>query len=133
MLRPSNLLSPSPSISLRSSPSRRFGLFGGGRRIEEFYDIRDEIGRGTCGRVHVALHRKTGEAWAVKMIETRKFGLTPGLSPNELIQEADVLRTISHPNVVRLQDIFQSQNALYLVMELVRGGDLFDRIIDRGR
>lgn len=40
---------------------------GGGRRIEEFYDIREEIGRGTCGRVHVALHRKTGEAWAVKV------------------------------------------------------------------
>jgi hypothetical protein len=40
---------------------------GGGRRIEDFYDIREEIGRGTCGRVHVALHRKTGEAWAVKV------------------------------------------------------------------
>jgi serine/threonine protein kinase len=31
------------------------------------------------------------------------------------------------------QDIFQSEDAIYLVMELVRGGDLFDRIIDRGR
>jgi len=42
---------------------------GGGRRIEDYYDIREEIGRGTCGRVHVALHRKTGEAWAVKVNE----------------------------------------------------------------
>lgn len=67
------------------------------------------------------------------MIETRKFGLTPGLSPRELVQEAEVLRTIAHPHVVRLQDIFQTDDALYLVMELVRGGDLFDRIVDRGR
>jgi hypothetical protein len=38
-----------------------------------------------------------------QVIETRKFGLTPGLSPKELIQEAEVLRTITHPNIVRLQ------------------------------
>ncbi|EWM29175.1 checkpoint kinase [Nannochloropsis gaditana] len=103
------------------------------RRIEEFYDIREEIGRGTCGRVHVALHRKTGESWAIKIIETRKFGLTPGLSPKELVQEAEVLRSIAHPYVVRLQDIFQTEDVIYLVMELVQGGDLFDRIVDRGR
>lgn len=67
------------------------------------------------------------------MIETRRFSLTPGLSAKELIQEAEVLRTINHPNVVRLGDIFQSEKAIYLVMELVKGGDLFDRIIDKGR
>ena len=66
-------------------------------------------------------------------IETRRFGLTPGLSPKELVQEAEVLRTIQHPSIVRLQDIFQWAGRMYLVMELVRGGDLFDRIVDRGR
>lgn len=45
------------------------------------------------------------------MIETRKFGLTPGLSPRELVQEAEVLRQIAHPHVVRLQDIFQVRPA----------------------
>jgi serine/threonine protein kinase len=67
------------------------------------------------------------------VIETRRFGLTPGLSPKELVQEAEVLRAIQHPSIVKLQDIFLSEGAIYLVMELVRGGDLFDRILDRGR
>ena len=53
--------------SLRSSPSGSLGVFGGGRRIEDLYDIREEIGRGTCGRVHVGVNRLTRQDWEVKV------------------------------------------------------------------
>ena len=53
--------------SLRSSPSGSLGLFGGGRRVEDYYDIREEIGRGTSGRVYLGVHRITGESWAIKV------------------------------------------------------------------
>jgi calcium/calmodulin-dependent protein kinase I len=51
----------------------------------------------------------------------------------ELAREADMLKTVTHPYVIKLLDIFHGDGRLYLVMELVRGGDLFDRIIDKGR
>jgi hypothetical protein len=66
--RGNGLFSPfKPVAALRSSPSGSLGVFGGGRRIEEHYDIRGEIGRGTSGRVHIGVNRKTGEEFAVKV------------------------------------------------------------------
>ena len=66
------------------------------------------------------------------MIETRKFALTPGLTPKELVQEAEMLKRVDHEYIIKLEDIFQTDQALYLVMDLVSGGDLFDRIVEKG-
>ena len=52
---------------------------------------------------------------------------------DELIQEAELLRSLAHRHIIRLKDIFADDEHLYIVMELVRGGDLFDRIVARGR
>lgn len=55
------------------------------------------------------------------------------ISTQELAREAEMLRAVTHPNIIKLLDIFREEGRLYLVMELVRGGDLFDRIVDKGR
>lgn len=109
------------------------------RRIEEEYDLRDLLGTGTCGEVRRAIHRQTGEERAVKIIslDGRGGGAMPGMSSEKLeaIQaEADILRSLDHPCVVKLFDVYISPGkANYLVMEFIRGGDLFDRIIERER
>jgi hypothetical protein len=51
----------------------------------------------------------------------------------ELRGEAEMLKQLDHPYIVKLEDVFTSDTAVYLVMELLHGGDLFDRIVDRGR
>ena len=118
------------------------------RRIEEEYDLRDLLGTGTCGEVRRAIHRQTGEERAVKIISIDGRGggggggggggaIMPGMSSEKLaaIQaEADILRSLDHPYVVKLFDAYISPGkAIYLVMELIRGGDLFDRIVERER
>jgi len=50
-----------------------------------------------------------------------------------LKKEAEMMNQLDHPNIVKILDSFQTDLTLYIVMELVRGGDLFDRIVDRGR
>lgn len=47
--------------------------------------------------------------------------------------EIAILRLVRHPHIVRMEEIFESQQHLYIVMSLVRHGDLFDRIIARKR
>lgn len=47
--------------------------------------------------------------------------------------EAHMIRALKHENIIALEDVFSDRNTLYLVMELVRGGDLFDRIVSLGR
>jgi serine/threonine protein kinase len=108
------------------------------RRIEEEYDPRDLLGTGTCGEVR----RATGDERAVKIISIDGRGGggigMGGMSSEKLaaIQaEADILlRSLDHPYVVKLFDACISPGkAIYLVMELIRGGDLFDRIVERER
>ena len=64
--------------------------------IEDFYVIGDQLGAGMCGQVHLCVHRQTRKQYAVKIIDTRKFPLSPGLSPRELRQEAELMKNLNH-------------------------------------
>eukprot|EP00574_Skeletonema_japonicum_P001056 CAMPEP_0201741886 /NCGR_PEP_ID=MMETSP0593-20130828/47038_1 /ASSEMBLY_ACC=CAM_ASM_000672 /TAXON_ID=267983 /ORGANISM="Skeletonema japonicum, Strain CCMP2506" /LENGTH=1254 /DNA_ID=CAMNT_0048236225 /DNA_START=144 /DNA_END=3908 /DNA_ORIENTATION=+ len=109
------------------------------RRVEDEYDLRDLLGSGTCGEVRRAIHRRTGNERAVKIISITERGMGGAnfFSKEKLsaIQaEAEILRSLDHPYVVKLFDVFVAPGkAIYLVMELIRGGDLFDRIVERER
>ena len=100
--------------------------------IEDEYIIGDEIGSGMCGNVHECIHRSSGVHYAVKIIDTRKFTMSPGLSATELREEANMMLSLDHPNIIRIKDTYEIEHWIFIVMEYVRGGDLFDRIIERG-
>jgi serine/threonine protein kinase len=99
------------------------------KRIETIYELREKIGDGTSGQVRRAIHRQTGQEFAVKVICLRRQ-----LDTKQMEQEVSLMRTLDHPYIVQLIDVFvQSGVAMYLVMELVAGGDLFDRIVQQER
>eukprot|EP00977_Amphora_coffeiformis_P023297 scaffold12931_cov117-Amphora_coffeaeformis.AAC.2 len=105
------------------------------RRLEQDYEVRDLLGEGTAGLVRRAIHRQTGEARAVKVIRVQKRPFSSAL-PSALADvqaEAKILQGLSHPYIVKLDDFYVTDSAVYLVMELLAGGDLFDRIVDKGR
>ena len=115
------------------------------RRFEEDYDLRDMLGSGTVGQVFRAIHRKTGQERAVKRIPwtgglpSRQF-MNRGQYQNDQQDqqhpwqaEAAILQKLNHPYIVDLIDVYVNTNALYIVMELLPGGDLFDRIVARER
>ena len=106
------------------------------RRIEEEYDIRDLLGRGTCGEVRRAIHRTSGQQRAVKIVSLPSPGLMMNTTNKQQQQwqaEARILQTLEHPYIIKLVDVFRADSHLYLVMELSTGGDLFDRIVQRGK
>jgi hypothetical protein len=99
------------------------------RRIETVYDIREVLGDGTSGQVRRAIHRQSGEEYAVKIISLRRK-----LDMTMMEREVSLLQSLDHPYIVQLIDVFVHHGvAMYLVMELVRGGDLFDRIVEKQR
>jgi serine/threonine protein kinase len=127
----------------RSSPKARTVMAANstpettGKRVEEYYDIRDTLGTGTCGEVKRAISRLTGKEFAVKIISIRKRHRGALLSDQEsaaLKAEASILKALDHPYIVKLYDVFVHPDvAIYLVMELMSGGDLFDRIVQKTR
>lgn len=99
------------------------------RRIEAHYEIREILGDGTSGQVRRAIHRQSGKEYAVKVISLRQH-----LDLTSMEHEVTMMQSLDHPYIVQLVDVFVHHGiAMYLVMELVSGGDLFDRIVQKER
>jgi len=109
--------------------SPRSGAVQGSGTVEEKYDLGKELGRGGFSIVREAVNKVTKEKVAVKFIE-KKFVDQEEL---KLLQrEIDIMARVQHRNVLRLFEIFDTAQQLSLVMELVNGGELFYKIVDKG-
>ena len=73
-------------------------------------------------------HKETKEFYAAKMI--CKKNVTS--DTERLAIELEVLQKVNHPNVIHLEEVFETEEMLYIVTEIVTGGELFDRIVSRG-
>jgi len=81
------------------------------------------LGKGKFGIVKLATHKKTGKEVAIKMVSKTQ------MSPEDLElqrNEIEILKVCQHPSIIRLLDIFENETDIYLVMEYMKGGDLFD-------
>ncbi len=85
----------------------------------------DKIGQGRFSTVYQCMHLATKEMLAVKVIE--KSSLDDHES-DAMHNEIAILKLVNHPNITRLREMFETRTHLYIVMRLVRGGDLFNRI-----
>lgn len=95
------------------------------KRVDEKYEMRDRLGMGKFSDVYLAVELATGLHWAVKVVEKTK------LSDHEremLRSEVAIMRLLNHHNVVQMREVYEDKVKIYLIMELVEGGELFDRI-----
>ena len=90
-------------------------------KIEDLYEFKEKIGEGHFGTVKRCIEKKSGEEYAVKIMNKNK------IKPQDLdlvIKERNYLCLIKHPNIVSLIQDFEDENCLYFVMEYFKGGDL---------
>ncbi len=78
--------------------------------------------------MHRGVHKDTGERVAIKIFDKTSLDEDDEIS---LQSEVDILSQLDHPNAVKLIEIFDEQNNIYLVLELLAGGELFDRIVEK--
>ena len=101
------------------------------KAVSDKYDILEQLGKGTYGSVHKVLLRDSAKFLAVKIIK-RRFFVGGDANWERQRQEAKVMESLSHKSIIRLYDIVETDDALYIFMELGRGGELFERIIEHG-
>jgi len=99
------------------------------RKVEECYEFGDELGRGGFSIVKKATNRDSGDVFAIKIIEKKE---QTEEELNLLHREIDIMRKLKHKNIIGLFEVYDEKDHIYLVMELVTGGELFDQIVSRG-
>ncbi|XP_020741595.1 ribosomal protein S6 kinase alpha-2 isoform X1 [Odocoileus virginianus] len=96
-------------------------LHGNNVHFTDGYDIKEDIGVGSYSVCKRCVHKATDAEYAVKIIDKSKR------DPSEEIEI--LLRYGQHPNIITLKDVYDDGKFVYLVMELMRGGELLDRIL----
>jgi len=95
--------------------------------LTEDYEMLEVIGTGHFAKVRKGRDKRTGEFVAVKIITK------PAPHKMKMLKaEVDIMTKLDHPHVVRLHKVVDTDTKLYLVMELLTGGELFDRIVAKG-
>ncbi|KAJ0399124.1 hypothetical protein P43SY_007530 [Pythium insidiosum] len=91
------------------------------------YDVGDLIGRGAFSMVYLCRRKASGEVYAVKVINKALC-----VKKKSLRDEITVLLRVKHANIISLEEVYESDKELLLVMERVTGGELFERIVQLG-
>ncbi len=95
------------------------------------YELGKVLGEGTFGKVQLGTHIETGEKVAIKILSKAK--LQQQNMGSQIKKEISIMKLVNHPNVCNLVEVLASRNKIFIVLELVTGGELFDKIVDAGR
>uniref|UniRef100_A0A671Q178 non-specific serine/threonine protein kinase n=1 Tax=Sinocyclocheilus anshuiensis TaxID=1608454 RepID=A0A671Q178_9TELE len=105
----------------KSNISLMHQLHGNNIHFTDGYELKEDIGIGAYSVCKRCVHRITSVEYAVKIIDRAK---------KDLSEEIEILlRYGQHPNIITMKDVFDDGKFVYLVMELMRGGELLDRIL----
>ncbi|KAG7582314.1 Protein kinase-like domain superfamily [Arabidopsis suecica] len=95
------------------------------------YELGRTLGEGNFGKVKFAKDTVSGQSVAVKIIDKSRIAdLNFSL---QIKREIRTLKMLKHPHIVRLHEVLASKTKINMVMELVTGGELFDRIVSNGK
>lgn len=97
------------------------------RDVHEFYAVsnKEALGKGMNGSVRLCTHRETNVQYALK---TLVKGMLIESQLEELRNEIRIMAELDHPNIIRVQEYFETAENIYIIMELCTGGDLLTRI-----
>ena len=99
------------------------------QNIEEFYNLKagKVLGSGAFGKVIMANKKGTDIYRAIKMIPK-----SMAIKNSKFVNEINILKSLDHPNVIKLYETYEDDRNYYIIFELCKGGELFDTIIENG-
>lgn len=95
--------------------------------ISKNYKLKDEIGSGTFGKVYIGEHVPTNSSIAIKILDKSKIKDQSDF--DWVCRELTISQTILHPHLVHLYDIIETDGYIFLIMEYLEGGELYDFIV----
>lgn len=99
--------------------------------LKEFFSLGKKLGQGQFGTTFLCVEKETGREYACKSMAKRK--LVTDEDVEDVRREIQIMHHLAgHPNVISIKGAYEDAMAVHVVMELCAGGELFDRIIQRG-
>ncbi|KAL2961869.1 hypothetical protein AAZX31_17G110200 [Glycine max] len=95
------------------------------------YEVGRTIGEGTFAKVKFARNSETGESVAIKVMA--KTTILQHRMVEQIKREISIMKIVRHPNIVRLHEVLASQTKIYIILEFVMGGELYDKIVQLGK
>lgn len=95
------------------------------------YEIGKTLGEGTFGKVKYAVNSETGEQVAIKILS--KAQIQQQNMGAQIKKEITIMKKVAHQHVVELKEVLASKSNIFLVLEFIQGGELFDKIVRAGR
>lgn len=94
------------------------------------YKLLKTIGKGNFARVMLARHMPTNSEVAIKIIDKTQLNTN---SLEKLFREVSIMKLLNHPNIVKLFEVIETEKTLYLVMEYINNGEVFEYLVKNGR
>ena len=123
-------------MSLRANVEKKVLLFKNFKSlkfiqdISKFYKIGKVLGKGSFGEVCSCTHQYSGKEYAIKTVQKSKINEHKVLL-DLMAQELDVLAATDHPHITRIHELIEDDGNFYIVSELVTGGELYNKIIEK--
>lgn len=95
------------------------------------YEVGRTIGVGTFAKVKFAKNVETEENVAIKILE--KSAILKHKMVKQIKREISIMKIVRHPNIVRLHEVLVSKTKIYIILEFITGGELYDKIVLHGR
>ena len=94
----------------------------------EYPSPKEKLGEGAFSEVYLVINKKTGMKCAAKVMKKSKMNKDDVKSVHE---EVRIMRQLQHPNIVKFVDLFDETDYMYVILEFLEGGALFDRVVDK--
>ena len=93
------------------------------------YIIKETIGTGTFSKVKLGINKYTKEKVAIKLLEKSK--ITEKEDLKRINREISIIKKLSHPNIIKINEIFENEKYYYIIMDYCSKGELFDYIVKK--
>ncbi|XP_024661230.2 myosin light chain kinase, smooth muscle isoform X2 [Maylandia zebra] len=94
-------------------------------KVKDLYDVEERLGTGKFGQVFKLVEKSTKKVWAGKFIKAYS-----AKEKDNVRQEIGIMNSLHHPKLVQCVDAFEGKSDIVMVLEMISGGELFERIID---
>ena len=95
------------------------------------YELGKPLGEGTFGKVKYAVDSETNVAVAIKILDKEK--IQKQNMGNQIKKEISIMKMVKHKYVVGMIEVLASKTKIFIVLELITGGELFDKIVQVGK